>query len=151
MHSLVIPGPAELPQPLKALPESPAQLHRDDLVQRRHDLDITREGDTKGEGGRGRKERPRASLSGACVAGPLLLAYASALHAAERSPAHDHLNHIIAVIGLEDCLVWVLGSLRVIGALLSWPTIRVVARLRRAHRALGGTYWLLIVAHTLTR
>jgi hypothetical protein len=112
---------------------------------------VAREGDTKGEGGRARKERPRASLSGACVAGPLLLAYASALQGAERCPAHDYLNHIIAVIGLEDCLVWVLGSLTVIGALLSWPAIRVVARLRRAHRALGGTYWLLIVTEALTR
>jgi hypothetical protein len=98
-----------------------------------------------------RKERPRASWSGACVAGPLLLAYASALQGVERSPAHDHVNYLIAVIALEDCLVWVLGSLMVIGALLSSPAIRVVARLRRAHRALGGTYWLLIVTETLTR
>ena len=34
VHSFVIPLPAQVSQPIEALPESPAQLHRDDFIQR---------------------------------------------------------------------------------------------------------------------
>jgi hypothetical protein len=41
MNSLVIPWPAELPQPIEALPEAPPQFDRHDFVQRNYDLAIS--------------------------------------------------------------------------------------------------------------
>jgi hypothetical protein len=40
VHPLVIPHPAHLPQPLVALPESPAQLRGDQFIQGGDDLPV---------------------------------------------------------------------------------------------------------------